>query len=151
MTQFLYKHHSSVADPDSSDPCVFGPPGSGSGPCQSEVRIRTRLSSGKNSKKSLDSYCLVTSFDFLTLKNDVNVPLKVINRINFILNQSFVGILKVNDENSRIRIHWSGMDPQIRIRIRTRISWIRNIAPQCAFFLQNIIFLPVSCWKPCWQ
>jgi hypothetical protein len=41
----------------------------------------------------------------------------------------FAGILKVNDENSRIRIQdpeplVSGMDP--RIRIHTKMSWIRN-------------------------
>ncbi len=49
-------------------------------------------------------------------------------KINF-----FAGILKVNDENSRIRIQdpdpdplvW-GMDPRIRIRIHPKMSWIRN-------------------------
>jgi hypothetical protein len=30
----------------------------------------------KNSKKNLDSYCFVTFYDFLSLKNDVNVPKK---------------------------------------------------------------------------
>ncbi len=47
----------SVADPDPNadpDPHVFGPPGSGSG------SIR------KFSKKNLDFYCFVTSFDFLS-------------------------------------------------------------------------------------
>jgi len=34
------------------------------------------LSSSKNSKKNLDSYCFVTFFCLLTLKNDVNVPSK---------------------------------------------------------------------------
>jgi hypothetical protein len=41
--------------------------------------------------------------------------------------------LKVNEENSRIRIKDSdpdplvrGMDPRIRIRIHPKISWIRN-------------------------
>jgi hypothetical protein len=39
----------------------------------------------------------------------------------------FVGVLKVNDENSRTRIHLvRGMDSRIRIRIRTKMSWIRN-------------------------
>jgi hypothetical protein len=33
-------------------------------------------SSCKNSKKNLDSYYFVTLFDFLSLKNDVNVPSK---------------------------------------------------------------------------
>jgi hypothetical protein len=34
------------------------------------------LSSCKNSKKNLDSFYFVTLFDFLFLKNDVNVPSK---------------------------------------------------------------------------
>jgi hypothetical protein len=33
-------------------------------------------SSCKNSKKNLDSYYFVNLFDFLSLKNDVNVPSK---------------------------------------------------------------------------
>jgi hypothetical protein len=34
------------------------------------------LSSSKNNKKNLDSYCYVTFLDFLSLKNDINVPSK---------------------------------------------------------------------------
>ncbi len=76
--QYPQKH---VADPD---PHVFGPPGSGS---TSLIRIRfwirILLSSCKKSKKTLDSYFFVTLFDFLSLKNDVKVPLKkVISRKN---------------------------------------------------------------------
>jgi hypothetical protein len=62
---------------------------------------------------------------------------KVISRKNKIKNLFFVGILKVYDENSRIRIQDPdpdpnpdplviGMDPRIRIRIHTKMSWIRN-------------------------
>jgi hypothetical protein len=58
---------------------------------------------------------------------------KVISRKNKIKNLFFVGILKVYDENSRIRIQDAvpdplvrGMDPRIRIRIHTKMSWIRN-------------------------
>ncbi len=40
------------------------------------IRIRILLLSCKNSKQNLDSYYLVTLFDFLSLKNDVNVPSK---------------------------------------------------------------------------
>jgi hypothetical protein len=47
----------------------------------------------------------------------------------------FVGILKVNNKNSRIRIQdpdpdplVNGMDLRIRIRIHTKMSWIRNTA-----------------------
>jgi hypothetical protein len=50
-------------------------------------------------------------------------------------NYFFAGILKVNDENSRIRIQdpnpdplVRGMDPRIRIRIHPKILWIRNTA-----------------------
>jgi hypothetical protein len=43
-------------------------------------------------------------------------------------NYFFSGILKVNDENSRIQIQdpVRGMDP--RIRIHPKMSWIRNTA-----------------------
>ncbi len=33
-----------------------------------------------NSKKTLDSYYFVTRFDFLSLKNDLNVPSKKSNK-----------------------------------------------------------------------
>ncbi len=36
------------------------------------------VSSSKNSKKNLDCYYFATLFDFLSLKNDVNVPSKSI-------------------------------------------------------------------------
>jgi hypothetical protein len=58
----------SVANHDPNpDPHVFWPPGSGSG---SYYEIC------KNSKKNLDSDYFVTLFDFLSLKNDVNVASK---------------------------------------------------------------------------
>jgi hypothetical protein len=56
---------------------------------ESEIRIWFRLrigillSSCKNSKKSIDSYCFVTSFDFLSLKIDVNMPSKSNKQKNF--------------------------------------------------------------------
>jgi hypothetical protein len=55
--------------------------------------------------------------DFLSLKNDVNVPSKSNKQKNFVKNSFFVGVLEVNDENSRIRIS---------IRIHTKIAWKRN-------------------------
>ncbi len=56
----------SVADPDSNpDPHVFGPPGSGS-----------FYHHAKIVRKTFDSYYFVTLFDFLSLKNDVNVASK---------------------------------------------------------------------------
>ncbi len=53
----------SVADPDPSDPYVFGPPG-WSEPASISQRYGSRilLSSSKNRKKNLDSYSFVTSF-----------------------------------------------------------------------------------------
>ncbi len=68
---------------------------------------------------------------------------KVISRKTFfeLPGSFFVGILKVYDEKSRIRIQdpdpnpdpdplVRGMDPRIRIRIHTKMSWIRNTACQ---------------------
>jgi hypothetical protein len=77
----------SVADPD---PYVFGSPGSGSVSMRYRYRytdpdwIRILLSSSKNSKKNLDSYCFVTSFDFLSLKHYVNLPSKSNKQKNFL-------------------------------------------------------------------
>ncbi len=91
------------------------------------------LSSSKNSKKILILSCFVT-FDFLSMKNDVRVHVssKSNKQKNF-FKKFFVGVLKVNDENSRIRIRnpdpyplVRGMDSGIRNRIYTKMSWIRN-------------------------
>jgi hypothetical protein len=72
----------------------------------------------------------MTLFDFLSLKNDVNVPSKSNKQKTFFFNWFFVGVLKVKDENSRIRIQ--DPDPLVRgmdhrIRIHPKISWIRNM------------------------
>ncbi len=69
----------------------------------------------------------------------------------FIKKLFFVGILKVNDENSRIRIQDQdpypnpdpdplvrGMDPRIRIRIHTKMSWIRNNATSTRDISMNL-------------
>jgi hypothetical protein len=50
--------------------------GSTGSTCFWASQIRILLSSCKNSKKNLDSYYFVTLFDFLSLKNDVNVASK---------------------------------------------------------------------------
>jgi hypothetical protein len=62
------KRSTSVPDPD---PHVFGPPGSGL-----TSQMDPDPSIIKNSKINLDSFYFVTLFDFLSLKNDVNVPSK---------------------------------------------------------------------------
>jgi hypothetical protein len=46
----------------------------------SRIRIRILLSSCKNSKKNPDFYYFVTLFDFLSLKNNVNVGSKSNNQ-----------------------------------------------------------------------
>ena len=58
---------------------------------------------------------------------------KVMSRKNFVQNYFFAGILKVNDENRRIRIQDPDPDPLVRgmdprIRIHPKMSWIRNTA-----------------------
>ncbi len=65
-------------------------------------------SSCKNSKKNLDSYCFMTLFDFLSLKNFVNVPLKSNKQKNFFkisfLLASWRSMMKMAGSGSRIRI-----------------------------------------------
>ncbi len=56
----------------------------------------------------------MTLFDFLSLKNDVNV----ISSKNCVKNEFFAGMLKVNDENSRIRI--PDPDPLVRSMDQTQ-------------------------------
>ncbi len=71
------------------------------------LRIRILISPSKNSKKNLDSYCFATSFWLFSSENYVNIPSK--SNLN---------------PDPLVR----GMDPriQIRIRIHTKMSWIRN-------------------------
>ncbi len=75
----------------------------------------------------------MTSFDILSLKNDVNVPSKS-NKQKKCKKLVFYWHLKLNDENSRIRI-------RIRIRIRTKMLWIRNTGT----FLT--VFFPIAASK----
>jgi hypothetical protein len=79
-----------------ADPYVFGPPGSESGSLYHQAKIV---------RKTLIPTVLRLNDDFLSLKNDVNVPYlqKVKSRKTF-LKSVFGGVLKVNGENSRIRI-----------------------------------------------
>jgi hypothetical protein len=72
---------------------------------------------------------------------------KVIRRKNCVKNKFFAGILKVNDENSRIRIQDLDPDPdplvrimdtRIRIRIHPKMSWIRNTAQNIVSKLSEI-------------
>jgi hypothetical protein len=76
----------------------------------------------------------VTLLEFLSLKNYVNVASKRHKQKNCVKKLVFAGILKVSDENRRIRIQdpdplVRGMDP--RIRIHPKMSWIRNTGKIC--------------------
>ncbi len=122
----------SVRDPP--DPHVFEPPGSGS--------ISKRYGSGSGTgsfyqqakivRKPLIPTVLWLRLDFLSLKNDVNAPSKSNKQKSFFLLASWRSMTKI----SRIRIQdpdpepnpdplVRGMDPRIRIRIYSKISWIR--------------------------
>jgi hypothetical protein len=84
----------------------------------------------------------VTLFDFLFLKDDVNVASKSNKQKNCVKKLVFAGILKVSDENNRIRIQdpdplVRGMDPRIRIRIHPKMSWIRNTAYNAPIYLRT--------------
>jgi hypothetical protein len=107
----------------------------------SEIWIRILLPPCKNMKKTLDSYFFVTLFDFLSFKNDVNVPSKSNKQKNLLQKLVFFDILKVHDENSRILIQdrdpdplFTDMDPRIRIRIVTKMSWICSTGFSTPFF-----------------
>jgi hypothetical protein len=88
---------------------VFGPPGSRS-VCQ-RYRSGSGFGSGfsdlgpfiikkEKNKKNLDFYCFLLFCDILALKNDVNVVMYLQKKQK----KYFFGIVKVTDENSRIRI-----------------------------------------------
>jgi hypothetical protein len=91
---------SSVPNPDPWDPYVFRPPGSASG----SIIYLYGSGSGslhqqaKTRRKTLISTVLWLLYGFLSLKNDVRAPPKKNKHKNF------VGILKITDEKSRIRI-----------------------------------------------
>ena len=96
--------------------------GSTGSTCFWASRIRILLSSCKNRKKNLDSYDFLTPFDFLSLKNDVNVATKsneqkkLCKKISFLL-ASWRSMTKIAGSGSRIRIRF-----RIRIRIQIQIQ-----------------------------
>jgi hypothetical protein len=83
-------------------PYVFGPPGSESDH-NSEARIWNRNLPKKIVRKTLIPNVFRDIYDFLSFKNEVNEPSKS-NKQENLEKIVFVGVLKVNDENSRIRI-----------------------------------------------
>ncbi len=103
----------SVTDPDPSDLYVLGLRISYSD-VRIRIRIRILLLSCKNSKENLYSYWLLTFYLWKMMKMYLQkVPNKQ-KKLFFKL--VFVGVLKVN-----------GVPVNTRIRIRTKMSWIRKI------------------------
>ncbi len=95
---------SSVADPDPLDPHVFGPPGSGF--ISQRYGSESFYHQAKIIRKTLIPTAFWLLFYFLSLKMPSNSnKQKNVETKNYF----FVGILKVNEESSRIRIriHWS--------------------------------------------
>jgi hypothetical protein len=60
--------------PDPPEPHVLGLPDPGPLVRGMDPDPDPSIIKQKNSKKNRDSYCFVTSLDFLSLKNSVNVP-----------------------------------------------------------------------------
>ncbi len=83
-------------DPDSNPDSDLDPP-----IIKKKVRGMDRilLSSSKNNKKTLDFYCFVTSYDFWSVKSDVNVYTKRAPRKH--REKKFVGILNSLTKRTR--------------------------------------------------
>jgi hypothetical protein len=97
-------------DPDPPDPLVLCLPDTDSDPLvrgmDPDPDTGNFYHQAKIVKKTLIPTVLWLLLDFLPLKIDVNVPSKGNKQKNFLnKNLLFVAVLKVNDENSRIRIH----------------------------------------------
>jgi hypothetical protein len=103
----------SVPDPD---PRVFLPPRSGP-----LVRVDPALDQDPSiimlkNKKNLESYYFVTLFDFIFLKNNVNLPSKSNKQKNFVKKLVFCWHREgqFNDENSR-RHGSADPDPHLNV------------------------------------
>jgi hypothetical protein len=92
--------------PSPKDPYVFGPPGSGFGSVRQRYGSGSFYHQAKIVRKTLIPTVLWLLYDFLSLKW-CKCTFKKYKQKN-----SFVGILKVSDKNSRIWIHYA--DARIR-------------------------------------
>ncbi len=108
----------SVADPDLSDPYVFGPPGSRSGSISQRYGSGSFYHQAKIAKQNLDSYCFVTTVWLFIF--------------SFLLRLE--GEWRKYQDPKPDPLVW-GMDP--RIRFHTKMSWIRNTAGR--YFMRDAI------------
>ncbi len=114
--------------------CSGSAPGSGSVVpylCFWAFWFRILPSTSKKMKKIFDFYWFVTFCDFISSKNDVNVPSKRNKCKNLVKTIIFGWHLegrwrKEQDPDSDRDPLVKDTDPRIRIRIRTKISRIRN-------------------------
>ncbi len=99
---------SSVADsdPNPPDPHVFGPPGSGSGSISQRYGSESFYHYANIVRKTFISTVFWLLFDFLSLSGSISQR---------------HGSADL-DPDPLVR----GMDPRIRIRIHTKMSWVRN-------------------------
>ncbi len=100
-----------------------------------EIRLRILPSSSKNSKKNLDFYCFVTFYDFLSLKNYVNLSVFRIH-IRIFYQCFWASRIRIWIRKSEVRIRRSGSayvpqchgsltlaKGQIQEQIQIKVSW----------------------------
>ncbi len=141
----------SVADPD---PLLQGmDPG---------IWLRILLSSRKNSKINLDSYCFVTSLWLFSLENNVNVPSKsnkqkkLYKKISFLL-ASWRSMTKIAGSGSISQSHGSAdpdPDPYQNVMDPEHCfphSYTQQSAANCTFTWYPTILSHVCTVISCWQ
>ncbi len=127
--------------------------------CSGSGSISQRYGSGSGSfyhqakivRKNLIPNVLWLLLDFLSLQNDVNVPSKSNKQIFFLF--VFEGQWRKSqdpDPNPLV----TGMDPRTRIRIDTKMSWIRNTGSKTNTDLtitgtKQLTYYTVPTWKSC--
>ncbi len=79
FADYLKRHHIRHPSEPYNQCCGFGSKSGCFSAFWIRIQIRILLSPSRNSKKNLDAYCFVTSFD----GNDGNVPSKSSKQINF--------------------------------------------------------------------
>ncbi len=124
---------------------VLGAPGSGSTTQSYESGSGSFYHQAKIVRKTLIPSVLWLLLDFLSLKNYVNVLSKSNKQKNFFKNLFYVGVLKVNDENSQRHRsadpdpHQNVMDPQHwHKQLKCAYGrWTMTVCPRCWTWLSS--------------